>query len=512
MAQGLGSTGSGYPEYAEDNSDNRYIYPTRDATTLASGKALGVPFWAGGLQYVYELGGTAGDDVGVSDISPFGAANVGHFGFGNATTSSARSTAVQAAGDWCLASGVEELELPNGKYTLGTQIAWAGNNALRQKLNLICKGKCVLISEVTGDVDGQNTDGYLFHLDGVRHSEWTGFTIDYAVTSDVTTAGRGGVVCTCRAASFYGNSFEGVRFVGGDPSGDVNALRADGQRVSMKFIGNEAAALSTGYACYFNFINRCSFNIAYTHVLAVTGDGAAATNQPNRISVGDDNIFERYIKCVDFGDADEAHVGHSQFHQSAGLAGANGGYTDAVVFDGAYLRMGFSIEAGANARPFALGVNATNVEDFSEKNGSQGYIDPANTSVRITGSDIGDYYGFRRLNFTQAQDIDIFGNGSVGHAGGNTQLRVWRGGGSADHLEVGHDASTNDAIVRANGRNLDLRPTSDSHNVIVADSTWSASLMRLGNYRFWVNGSGKLMMKFGEPTSDADGTVVGTQA
>jgi hypothetical protein len=34
---------------------------------------------------------------------------------------------------------------------------------------------------------------------------------------------------------------------------------------------------------------------------------------------------------------------------------------------------------------------------------------------------------------------------------------------------------------------------------------------RLGNYYLWVDGSGKLRIKSGVPTSDGDGTVVGTQ-
>ena len=33
----------------------------------------------------------------------------------------------------------------------------------------------------------------------------------------------------------------------------------------------------------------------------------------------------------------------------------------------------------------------------------------------------------------------------------------------------------------------------------------------LGNYRIWVDATGKLRLKDGIPTSDTDGTVVGTQ-
>lgn len=40
---------------------------------------------------------------------------------------------------------------------------------------------------------------------------------------------------------------------------------------------------------------------------------------------------------------------------------------------------------------------------------------------------------------------------------------------------------------------------------------WDTGPMRLGNYRLWVDGSGRLRIKNGAPTSDGDGTVVGTQ-
>ena len=42
-------------------------------------------------------------------------------------------------------------------------------------------------------------------------------------------------------------------------------------------------------------------------------------------------------------------------------------------------------------------------------------------------------------------------------------------------------------------------------------SAWNTAPLRLGNYRIWVDGNGKLRIKNGNPTSDGDGTVVGDQ-
>lgn len=44
------------------------------------------------------------------------------------------------------------------------------------------------------------------------------------------------------------------------------------------------------------------------------------------------------------------------------------------------------------------------------------------------------------------------------------------------------------------------------------ENSWEKNLLRLGHYNLWVDKSGKLRMKNGKPTSDSDGTVVGTQS
>lgn len=50
-------------------------------------------------------------------------------------------------------------------------------------------------------------------------------------------------------------------------------------------------------------------------------------------------------------------------------------------------------------------------------------------------------------------------------------------------------------------------------DVLISPGGWnSPGLARLGPYRLWVDGSGRLRIKNGAPTSDGDGVVVGTQA
>jgi hypothetical protein len=47
--------------------------------------------------------------------------------------------------------------------------------------------------------------------------------------------------------------------------------------------------------------------------------------------------------------------------------------------------------------------------------------------------------------------------------------------------------------------------------VSIGNGAWNGQRLRLGTYQFWVDSSGRFRIKNGAPTSDTDGTVVGTQ-
>lgn len=51
-----------------------------------------------------------------------------------------------------------------------------------------------------------------------------------------------------------------------------------------------------------------------------------------------------------------------------------------------------------------------------------------------------------------------------------------------------------------------------AHDLIAGNGEWSGPKLRMGSWRLWVDASGRLRIKFGAPTSDTDGTVVGTQS
>jgi hypothetical protein len=45
----------------------------------------------------------------------------------------------------------------------------------------------------------------------------------------------------------------------------------------------------------------------------------------------------------------------------------------------------------------------------------------------------------------------------------------------------------------------------------IGDGAWNGQRLKLGGYNLWVDSTGRLRIKNGVPTSDTDGTVVGSQ-
>lgn len=47
---------------------------------------------------------------------------------------------------------------------------------------------------------------------------------------------------------------------------------------------------------------------------------------------------------------------------------------------------------------------------------------------------------------------------------------------------------------------------------MMPDGMWNGTPWRMGGYAIWVDTTGDLRIKFGEPVGDTDGTVIGTQS
>lgn len=85
-------------------------------------------------------------------------------------------------------------------------------------------------------------------------------------------------------------------------------------------------------------------------------------------------------------------------------------------------------------------------------------------------------------------------------------------------IESGRDTSTGYAIKAFRSSDGLIRFSVTSNGVLYSSislsagqSAWNFNPLKMGNYVLWVDATGDLRIKNGAPTSDTDGTVVGTQ-
>lgn len=77
-------------------------------------------------------------------------------------------------------------------------------------------------------------------------------------------------------------------------------------------------------------------------------------------------------------------------------------------------------------------------------------------------------------------------------------------------IDLTETSTSKQAFVRNVSGELRLLPASGSA-VQAGDGAWNGNPLRLGTYYLWVDATGDLRIKNGVPSSDTDGTVVGTQ-
>lgn len=70
----------------------------------------------------------------------------------------------------------------------------------------------------------------------------------------------------------------------------------------------------------------------------------------------------------------------------------------------------------------------------------------------------------------------------------------------------------NEVLLRSqNGSRAFFRGSDSGQTASVGNGAWNGTRLALGTYQLWVDSTGDLRIKNGAPTSDTDGTVVGTQ-
>jgi Pectate lyase superfamily protein len=100
---------------------------------------------------------------------------------------------------------------------------------------------------------------------------------------------------------------------------------------------------------------------------------------------------------------------------------------------------------------------------------------------------------------------------------GKTAISVGMNGESYNRLQLqgegklrfGGGSAAVDTILERKAASILGLPDGDTWQV---EGTYNGGLLRLGAYRLWVDSTGDLRIKNGAPSSDTDGTVVGTQS
>jgi hypothetical protein len=123
---------------------------------------------------------------------------------------------------------------------------------------------------------------------------------------------------------------------------------------------------------------------------------------------------------------------------------------------------------------------------------------PFDNSAQIFGSSTA---GVRRLNL-QGDRIDMT-HGSLG-------ARLLSQVASFCRLFMVDASTSRTAEIRQTNGEIQLLPFT-GQAVKLGDGAWNGTPTKIGNYFLWVDASGRLRIKATAPTSDTDGTVVGTQ-
>lgn len=135
----------------------------------------------------------------------------------------------------------------------------------------------------------------------------------------------------------------------------------------------------------------------------------------------------------------------------------------------------------------------------------------------VTGAQVGEllskiYAGNGNLQ-AQAGEFPIeIGNVIAGQPGILLGLsRIFSLGGSPNNIVVPINLYIGEAMDTGLSRTAASVLQAFQGTTIKTDGTWNGGHFQMGSYHFWVDADGKLRSKSSAPTSDTDGTVVGTQ-
>jgi hypothetical protein len=133
------------------------------------------------------------------------------------------------------------------------------------------------------------------------------------------------------------------------------------------------------------------------------------------------------------------------------------------------------------------------------------FVSNGGTAIKVTCSSVGDYSQNNRFSSNSFQS-----NGAVysEDTRSRANLILDNLGGTLGDYSLSSTAPASQLRHPVQGGN---QQSWKNQTLYLDGMAWNASRFVMGAYNFWVDGSGRLRIKSGVPTSDTDGTVVGTQ-
>lgn len=152
--------------------------------------------------------------------------------------------------------------------------------------------------------------------------------------------------------------------------------------------------------------------------------------------------------------------------------------------------------------PYGILDNGTQNTIISQQNSTIPNIDLLNVDIATTAtqSSNGQY------------DVVMFGDGTNAQSGAfSSGLKMFGGATQTRHNRISQDYATGNLRLEQFVAGTVELVAPAGQGIIAGNGAWNGNPLRLGAYYLWVDATGDLRIKSGAPTTDLDGTVVGTQ-
>jgi len=269
-----------------------------------------------------------------------------------------------------------------------------------------------------------------------------------------------------------------------------------------------------GYTNYWNIIEDCVFQSLNTPIAGDFNANAAFLNNL---------MFENFWYAIR-GEFQQWSATNMFIHSSVG-SGSDYCYAVYLTGNAVYNNFTFTQESGntldkvyyfgpSTVRNVMAGLWQASArgENLGSSNTLYDYI---NDQILLDDSGIDvTYISADKLNDVDSnsagtENIAIFGDGSNAQAGsGQQKIQVFGGSAETRKLEIYQSIGGPAVLAGSGGTSV----TGGGFGVTIGDGTWNSDPLKLGSNYLWVDSTGDLRIKSSAPTSDTDGTIVGTQS